>query len=62
MSSANRLKRSDRCDACGAQAKVEACFFTGALLFCQHHFNKHRNEIHRQAMYVKSFGELDDPF
>jgi len=27
----------DRCDKCGAQAKVRARLLTGELLFCGHH-------------------------
>ena len=27
----------DRCDKCGAQAKVRAVLITGELLFCGHH-------------------------
>lgn len=31
------LTMHDRCDRCGAQAKVRFVFMTGDLLFCGHH-------------------------
>ena len=31
------LTNADRCDACGAQAKVRASMPSGELLFCAHH-------------------------
>ena len=31
------LTLADRCDSCGAAAKVVATFTTGELLFCGHH-------------------------
>jgi hypothetical protein len=37
------LSRQDRCDRCGAQAKVLALLRTGGeLLFCGHHAREHR--------------------
>lgn len=35
------LKKSDRCDRCGAEAKCRIRVKTGELLFCQHHMNEH---------------------
>ena len=36
------LTRADRCDRCGAAARVRAKLPSGAeLLFCQHHANEH---------------------
>lgn len=34
------LTLDDRCDACGAAAKVVATFLNGELLFCGHHARK----------------------
>lgn len=31
------LTAADRCDRCGAQAKVRAVLKNGDLLFCRHH-------------------------
>ena len=40
------LTRADRCDRCGAAAKVRAKLSSGAeLLFCQHHANKHEAKL-----------------
>jgi hypothetical protein len=37
------LTRQDRCDRCGAEAKVLALLRTGGeLLFCGHHTREHR--------------------
>jgi hypothetical protein len=36
----------DRCDRCGAQAMVRAILTSGLLLFCNHHGNKYRHELH----------------
>lgn len=34
------LTANDRCDACGAQAYVQAVGAVGDLLFCGHHWEK----------------------
>ena len=40
------LTRADRCDRCGAAARVRATFPSGAeLLFCQHHANEHESKL-----------------
>ena len=36
----------DRCDRCGAQAMVRAILTSGILLFCNHHGNKYRHQLH----------------
>lgn len=36
----------DRCDRCGAQAMVRAILSNGLLLFCNHHGNKYRHQLH----------------
>ena len=40
------LTRADRCDRCGAAARVRAKLPSGAeLLFCQHHANEHESKL-----------------
>ena len=40
------LTAADRCDRCGAAARVRAVLPTGGeLLFCQHHANKHADKL-----------------
>lgn len=40
------LTRADRCDRCGAAARVRATLPSGAeLLFCQHHANAHEAKL-----------------
>ncbi|QRY51741.1 DUF7455 domain-containing protein [Mycolicibacterium septicum] len=40
------LTKADRCDRCGAAAKVRATLLSGSeLLFCQHHFNEHETSL-----------------
>ena len=40
------LTRADRCDRCGAAARVRAKLPSGAeLLFCQHHANEHEAKL-----------------
>ena len=42
------LTRADRCDRCGAAARVRAKLPSGAeLLFCQHHANEHEAKLDR---------------
>ncbi|GEL20534.1 DUF7455 domain-containing protein [Pseudonocardia asaccharolytica] len=41
------LTRRDRCDRCGAAAKVRAVLPAGSeLLFCEHHARAHRSGLH----------------
>jgi len=49
------LTLQDRCDSCGAAAKVIATFVTGELLFCGHHARE------SGAKLVKTAVELFDP-
>jgi hypothetical protein len=39
------LTKQDRCDACGAEAKVRVTLDKGELLFCQHHYTKHSQAL-----------------
>jgi hypothetical protein len=42
----------DRCDACGAAAKVIATFINGELLFCGHHARKAGSKLVLKAVNV----------
>jgi len=46
------LTALDRCDRCTAQAWVKASGVNGELLFCSHHYNKHKNELSKWAFEV----------
>lgn len=46
------LTASDRCDSCGAAAKVVATFLHGELLFCGHHARKAGTELVLKAVNV----------
>ena len=40
------LTAADRCDRCGAGARVRALLTSGGeLLFCQHHANEHADRL-----------------
>lgn len=49
------LTLQDRCDACGAAAKVVFNFMHGELMFCGHHANTKRNDL------LKSYVSVFDP-
>ena len=40
---------SERCDACGAAAKIEVTMPTGSLAFCGHHANRFGADLARKA-------------
>lgn len=48
------LTAADRCDRCGAGARVRAILTSGGeLLFCQHHANEHADRLRElNAMIV----------
>jgi hypothetical protein len=48
------LKAKDRCDACGAQARYRAYFWTGDLLFCGHHYRQNQEAISEQALGISN--------
>ncbi|GAB93346.1 DUF7455 domain-containing protein [Gordonia rhizosphera] len=54
------LTAADRCDRCGAAAKLRALLPAGGeLLFCRHHFNEHEAKlVEMSATVVESAGEL----
>ena len=46
------IEVSDRCDKCGAQAKVRATLVSGELYFCGHHARETGNKLVLQAIQV----------
>jgi hypothetical protein len=52
---AELVTAQDRCDACGAEAKLRATFNSGELLFCGHHGRKYLPQLIAQAI------EMYDP-
>jgi hypothetical protein len=46
LTTSPELTKADRCDRCGAAARVRAKLPTGGeLLFCQHHANEHQAKL-----------------
>ena len=43
----------DRCDKCGAQAKVLALFTNGILIFCKHHGKQYEAALRQQGAYIE---------
>jgi hypothetical protein len=56
------LTRADRCDRCGAAARVRAKLPSGGeLLFCLHHANEHEAKLVESAAVLEvSAGPLED--
>ncbi|MBV9088590.1 MAG: hypothetical protein JO044_01590 [Mycobacteriaceae bacterium] len=49
------LTRADRCDRCGAAARVRAKLLSGGeLLFCQHHANEHEAKLIESAAVLEA--------
>lgn len=46
------LTLEDRCDSCGAAAKVAATMLNGELLFCGHHGREHKDVLTLKAVHV----------
>jgi hypothetical protein len=54
------LTRADRCDRCGAAARVRAKLASGAeLLFCQHHANQHHAKLTELAAALEVSAEAN---
>ncbi|MBP1158418.1 hypothetical protein ABIC28_001187 [Rhodococcus sp. PvR044] len=55
------LTAADRCDRCGAGARVRAVLSTGGeLLFCQHHANEHEDRLRAMNATIVSDAVLDE--
>jgi len=56
----NPLTAADRCDRCGARARVRATLSSGSeLLFCQHHANEHAPRLAELAAVIET-GALEE--
>jgi len=44
------LTAADRCDRCGAQARVRVVLATGDLLFCAHHAKAYEDKLKAAAV------------
>ena len=44
------LTAADRCDRCGAQARVRVVLTTGDLLFCAHHAKAYEDKLRATAV------------
>lgn len=51
------LTAIDRCDACGAAAKVRVFMFDSELelLFCGHHMRKHEHKLESVAFFASDW-------
>ena len=53
------LSAADRCDRCGAQARVRVVLVTGDLLFCAHHAHAYEDKLRAAAVdWVDETGAL----
>ena len=56
------LTQADRCDRCGAQARVRVLLSTGDLLFCAHHSKAYEAKLKEKALeWVDETGALSPP-
>lgn len=46
------LTAADRCDRCGAQARIRAILPAGDLLFCAHHAQQYENQLKSAAVQI----------
>jgi len=54
------LTAADRCDRCGAQARVRVVLATGDLVFCAHHAKAYDDKLRQHAVeYVDETAALD---
>lgn len=57
----SELTRADRCDRCGAPARVRAKLPSGGeLLFCQHHANEHETKLVELAAVLEVGTRLEN--
>ena len=53
------LSAADRCDRCGAQARVRVVLASGDLLFCAHHAHAYEDKLKAAAVdYVDETSSL----
>jgi hypothetical protein len=54
------LTQADRCDRCGAQARVRVVLTSGDLLFCAHHAKAYEDKLKLSALeWVDETAALD---
>jgi hypothetical protein len=54
------LTAQDRCDRCGAQARVSVVLTSGDLLFCNHHAKAYEDKLKPTAVdWVDESASLD---
>jgi hypothetical protein len=46
------LTNADRCDRCGARARVRVTLMNGQLFFCAHHGRKYMPKLRQAAIEV----------
>jgi hypothetical protein len=46
------VRGTDRCDSCGAEAKIIATLLAGELLFCGHHARKAGKKLVDNSVHV----------
>ena len=49
------LTAEDRCDRCGAQAWVSVEMKDSDLLFCNHHFLRHKEVLLKVAYWIRDY-------
>ncbi|MBB5801182.1 putative nucleic acid-binding Zn ribbon protein [Saccharothrix ecbatanensis] len=50
----------DRCDRCGARARVRVVLHDGELTFCDHHERRHRAALERVAVRIEHHVDTRD--
>lgn len=55
------LTHADRCDRCGAQARVRVVLNAGDLLFCAHHAKAYEDKLRDTAVEWVDETTLVDP-
>ncbi|MGU3433350.1 hypothetical protein ACNHUS_10055 [Actinomycetes bacterium M1A6_2h] len=54
------LSAADRCDRCGAGARVRAVLESGGeLLFCRHHANEHQDRLQQMNATIVADADAD---
>lgn len=46
------LTALDRCDKCGAAAKVVSTFMSGELMFCGHHARETKWSLQQKSLHI----------
>lgn len=54
-----RLKKTDRCDRCGAAASVAFGFDESELMFCAHHYHKYSEGLKKSSAVIVGQGNVE---